>query len=44
MIRNHKENPEEFKDYHSELLLNILNTKSAKTKNIQEKELFVDEN
>ena len=44
MIRNHKESPEEFKDYDSELLLNILNKTSAKTKKSDDKELFVDEN
>ena len=44
MIENHKESPEEFKDYDSELLLNILKNTSAKTKNIDDKELFVDEN
>ena len=44
MIENFKESPEEFKDYDSELLLNILNKTSAKTKNSDDKELFVDEN
>jgi len=44
MIENYKESPEEFKDYDSELLLNILNKTSAKTKNSDDKELFVDEN
>jgi len=44
MIENHKESPEEFKDYDSELLLNILNKTSAKTYNSDDKELFVDEN
>ena len=44
MIKNYKESPEEFKDYDSELLLNILNKTSAKTKNSDHKELFVDEN
>jgi hypothetical protein len=44
MIENHKERPEEFKDYDSELLLNILNKTSSKTKNSDDKELFVDEN
>ena len=33
MIENYKENPEEFKDYDSELLLNILNKTLVKTKN-----------
>ena len=44
MIENYKESPEEFKDYDSELLLNILKKTSAKTKNSDDKELFVDEN
>ena len=44
MIENYKESPEELKDYDSELLLNILNKTSAKTKNSDDKELFVDEN
>ena len=44
MIENLKESPEEFKDYDSELLLNILNKTSVKTKNSEDKELFVDEN
>jgi len=44
MIKNYKESPEEFKDYDSELLLNILNKTSVKTKNSDDKELFVDEN
>ena len=44
MIENFKENPKEFKDYDSELLLKILNKISVKTKKIDDKELFVDEN
>ena len=44
MIKNLKDAPEEFKDYDSELLLNILNKTSAKIKNNDDKELFVDEN
>jgi len=44
MIGNYKESPEEFKDYDSELLLNILNKTSAEAKNTDDKELFVDEN
>ena len=44
MIENFKENPEEFKDYDSELLLNILNKTSLETKKSEDKELFVDEN
>ena len=44
MIENFKDSTEEFKDYDSELLLNILNKTSVKTKNSDDKELFVDEN
>ena len=44
MIENYKESPEEFKDYDSELLLNILKKTSTKTKNGDEKEILVDEN
>ena len=44
MIENFKENPEEFRDYDSELLLKILNKSSIETKNSEDKELFVDEN
>ena len=44
MIENFKERPEEFKDYDSELLLQILNKTSVKTKKSDDKELFVDEN
>ena len=44
MIKNFKENPEKFIDYDSELLLKILNKTSIETKNIEDKELFVDEN
>ena len=44
MIKNFSENPEEFKDYDSELLLNILNNASFETKKSDDKELFVDEN
>jgi len=44
MIENFKESPEEFKDYDSELLLNILNKTSIETENSADKELFVDEN
>ena len=40
MIENHKESTKEFKDYDSELLLNILNKTSAKTKNSDDKELL----
>ena len=43
MIENLKENPEEFKDYDSELLLKILNKTSLEKKG-DDKELFVDEN
>ena len=44
MIENLKENPEEFKDYDSELLLKILNKTSLENKKCDDKELFVDEN
>ena len=44
MIENLKESPEEFKDYDSELLLNILNKTLIEPKNSDDKELFVDEN
>ena len=44
MIKNFKEIPEEFKDYDSELLLNILNKASFETKKSDDNELFVDEN
>ena len=42
MIENFKENPEEFKDYDSELLIKIMNKTLVEKKN--DKELFVDEN
>ena len=44
MIENFKKNPENFKDYDSELLLNILNKSSIQTKNSEDNELFLDEN
>ena len=44
MIENFQEKPEEFRDYDSDLLLKILNKTSIETKNIEHKELFVDEN
>ena len=44
MIEDFKESPEEFKDYDSELLLKILKKTSIEKKNIDDKELFVDEN
>ena len=44
MIENYKEIPQEFRDYHSDLLLKILNKTSIETKNNDDKELFVDEN
>ena len=44
MIENLKENPEEFKDYDSEMLLKILNKTSLENKKGNDKELFVDEN
>ena len=44
MIENLIENPEEFRDYNSELLLKILNTTLTEKENSNDKELFVDEN
>ena len=44
MIENFKENPDDFKDYDSELLLKILNKTSIEKKSTDDKELFVDEN
>ena len=44
MIENFKENPENVRDYNSELLLKILNKTSIETENSDDKELFVDEN
>jgi len=44
MIENSKEKPESFIDYDSELLLKILNKTSIETKNIEDNELYVDEN
>ena len=44
MIENFKENSKDFRDYNSELLLNILKKTSIETKNSDDKELFVDEN
>ena len=44
MIENFKDNPDDFKDYDSELLLKILNKTSIEKKNTDDKELFVDEN
>ena len=44
MIKNFKEDPEEFKDYDSEMLLRILNKTSLENEKRDDKELFVDEN
>jgi len=44
MIENFKENPENIRDYNSELLLKILNKTSIETENTDDKELFVEEN
>ena len=44
MTENFKQDYEKFKDYDSELLLNILNKSSFETKNSEDKELFIDEN
>jgi hypothetical protein len=39
-----EENHEKFRDYDSDLLLNILNKTSIETQNSENEELFVDEN
>ena len=44
MIENFKENPENIRDYNSELLLKILNKTSIETENSDDKALSVDEN
>ena len=44
MIKNYKESSEYFKDYDSELSLNIRNKTSLENKKGDDKELFVDEN
>ena len=44
MNQNFKKKPDKFIDYDSELLLKILSKISVKTKKIDDKELFVDEN
>ena len=44
MIENYKENPQEFRDYDSDLLFKILNKSVVETKNRDDKELFVDVN
>ena len=44
MIENFKDNPKEFKDYDSELLLKIINKTSIEIKKSDDKELFVDQN
>ena len=44
MIEKLKDNSKNEKVYNSELLLKILNKTSFKNKNIDDKELFVDEN
>ena len=43
MIKNFRENPEEFKDYDSELLLRIINKTSVEAKKSDDEELFLDE-
>ena len=43
MIENFRENPEEFKDYDSELLLRIINKTSVEAKKSDDEELFLDE-
>ena len=44
MFENYKYSHQEFRDYDSDLLLKILNKTLIETKNIDDKELFVDEN
>ena len=44
MIGYFEENHEKFRDYDSDLLLNILNKTSIETKNSENEELYVDEN
>ena len=44
MNKSFNDNPQEFKDYDSELLLKILNKTLLETKKVDDKELFVDEN
>ena len=44
MIGYLEENHEKFRDYDSDLLLNILNKTSIETQNSENEELFVDEN
>ena len=43
-MENYKKSSQEFIDYDSDLLLKILNKTSIETKNMHDKELFVDEN
>ena len=44
MIGYFEENHEKFRDYDSDLLLNILNKTSIETQNSENEELYVDEN
>ena len=44
MFENFNENSENVRDYNSELILKVLNKTSMETENIDNKELFVDEN
>ncbi len=44
MIGYFEENHEKFRDYDSDLLLNILNKTSIEIQNSENEELFVDEN
>ena len=44
MMENLNKNPEKFLDYDTEFLLKILNKTSTEEANINDKELFVDEN
>ena len=44
IFENYKDSHQEFRDYDSDLLLNILNKTLIEPKNSDDKELFVDEN
>ena len=44
MFENYQDSHQEFRDYDSDLLLKILNKTLIEPKNIDDQELFVDEN
>ena len=44
IFENYKDSHQEFRDYDSDLLFNILNKTLIEPKNTDDKELFVDEN